>query len=278
MKITRYICPIVLFSCVADLASAETYVVGADSDYQSINSALAVAQDGDVVSVEAGLYEETIETEAPGVTIRAAGDGEVLVTESGYVLRIRHERITVEGLILDGQYSDRDGVQVRGEAHGLTLRNVEVRHVGNDCIDMGSQHDVTIEDSLIHHCLRASETNCSTPECRKDAHGIAGAAMRNLTIRNTEFHTFSGDAIQLDPGRSDPGWTGLLIEGCRIWVGPLAAPAGPYAAGIVPGENALDTKTSNDVVDPAEVTIRDTVTWGFRAGLIDVKQMLLMHK
>ncbi len=30
----------------------------------------------------------------------------------------------------------------------------------------------------------------------------------------------------------------------------------------------MDTKTSNDVVDPAEVTIRDTHAWGFRGGLI----------
>ena len=254
--------------CGSTAIQAEEFFVGGDSAHVSINAALSVAEDGDLVIVRPGRYEETIETRAPGVTIRAAEGGEVLVTTPGYVLRVRHERITVEGLTLDGQFSDRDGVQVRGESHGLTLRNVEVRNVGSDCVDMGSQRDVTIEGCLIHHCLLAEGPNCDEPNCRGDAHGIAGAAMRNLTVRDTEIHTFSGDALQLDAGRNEPGWSGLVIEGCRIWLGPLTQAVGGFAAGIIPGENALDTKTSNTVMEPAEVTVRNTHVWGFRGGLI----------
>jgi hypothetical protein len=250
------------------VAYGEEFFVGEGSEYTTINAALSAAQDGDVVTVRTGRYEETIETQGPGITIRSAGDGEVLVTQAGYVLRVRHERTTIDGVVLDGQYSDRDGVQVRGEAHQLLLRNVEVRHIGNDCVDLGSQHDVTIDGCLIHHCLRATRENCSAPDCREDAHGISGAAVRNLTVRNTEIHTVSGDAIQVDPGRNEPGWSGLVIEGCRLWSQPLPEPVGGFARGVVTAENALDTKTSNDVIEPAEVTIRDTHVWGFRGGLI----------
>ncbi len=251
------------------LAHADELFVGVTAEHQTIGSAIGAAQDGDIITVESGRYDETIETQAPGVTIRAATGREVLVTLAGYVVRVRHERITLEGLIIDGQYSDRDGIQVRGEAHNLTLRNVEVRHVANDCVDLGSQRDVLIDGSLIHHCLSSDRAGCDTPDCRRDAHGVGGAAIRNLTLRNTEIHTVSGDAIQLDAGRSEPGWSGLLIEGCRLWSGPLSEAAGGFAAGVNPAENALDTKTSNDVIDPAEVTIRDTHVWGFRGGLIE---------
>ena len=41
---------------------AEEFIVGANSEYTSINAALAVAQAGDLVLIHAGRYEETIET------------------------------------------------------------------------------------------------------------------------------------------------------------------------------------------------------------------------
>jgi hypothetical protein len=125
---------------------------------------------------------------------------------------------------------------------------------------MGSPTDVLIENCLIHHALNPSAG-------RTDAHGIAASAVRRLTIRNTEIHTYSGDGIQLDPARAAPGWTDVLVERCRIWLGPLPRAENGFPAGAIPGENAIDTKASGRF-DRARLTIRDTEAWGFQHGLL----------
>jgi hypothetical protein len=102
---------------------------------------------------------------------------------------------------------------------------------------------------------------------RTDAHGIVAGAARDLTIRNTEIHTFSGDGFQIDPGRAAPGWDRVTIEGSRIWLAPLPAAENGFPAGAVPGENAVDTKVGS-TLPRATITIRDTIAWGFRGGLI----------
>jgi hypothetical protein len=102
---------------------------------------------------------------------------------------------------------------------------------------------------------------------RTDAHGIVAGAVRNLTIQDTEIHTFSGDGVQLDPGRSAPGWSGVIIQRSRIWLAPLPAAENGFPAGAVPGENAVDTKASSSY-PRAVITIRETSAWGFRGGLI----------
>ena len=125
---------------------------------------------------------------------------------------------------------------------------------------MGDVRGVLIENSLIHHALNAANG-------RTDAHGVVGGAVQDLTIRQTEIHTFSGDGVQVDPGRSAPGWNRVTIEDSRIWLAPLPAPENGFAAGVVPGENAVDTKASPSL-PRASITIRNSVMSGFRDGLI----------
>lgn len=234
------------------------------ADEATIRGALNAAAAGDTIVVSAGTYDEALETRAPNVTLRA--DGEVVVRATGRVLDVQHEGLTVEGVVFDGGYGDRDAVRV--QADGLTLRRVEVRRSGRDCVDMGSVSNIRIEGSSIHHCLASSRAGCDSDACRDDAHGITGASVREIDIIDTEIHTFSGDAIQFDPGRSDPGWRNVRIEGCTFWLAPLASAEGGFAAGVVPGENAVDTKTSDTVVEPATLSIVNTVAYGFRGGLI----------
>ncbi|HEY0874811.1 MAG TPA: choice-of-anchor Q domain-containing protein [Vicinamibacterales bacterium] len=231
-----------------------------------IQDALDIAQPGDIVHVLPGTYAESLRTVRDGavdrpVVVRAsAGRGSVIVTTAGRVVTVAHAYHTLEGLVLDGQYGADDLVRVADAAHGFTLRNTEVRRTSRDGIDMGSPADVLIENSLIHHTLNAANG-------RTDAHGIVAGAARRLTIRNTEVHTFSGDAFQIDPGRAEPGWDHVTIEGCRFWLAPLPSAENGFAAGVVPGENGVDTKTPRSGAVP-NLVIRNTDAFGFRDGLI----------
>ncbi len=269
MRAARRLCFAALSLLVTPgVVSAAELRVGSGEAFATIGAALASARDGDVVLVTAGTYSESLTTQGPGVTVRAAAAAQVIVTSSGRVFRIDHPRTTVEGIVLDGQYGARDAVTISTAADDVVLRRVEVRRSGRDCIDIQGPKNLLIDESSIHHCLNSTSPACSSGACRVDAHGVVAGPIQGLTIRNTEIHTISGDAVQLDPGRSTPIWTDVLIEGCRLWSGPLSVAEGGYAAGINPAENAVDTKTPNDQSAPARLTIRDTVAWGFRNGLI----------
>jgi hypothetical protein len=234
--------------------------------FGTIQAGIDAARPGDVVHVAPGTYRESLRTVRAGsssarITIRAPeGRGTVTVHGDGRVLTVGHPYVTVEGLILDGNYGSDDAVRVAGAATGFTLRHSEVRRTSRDGVDIGPAADVTIEDSLIHRALNAQGG-------RTDAHGIVAGAVRRLTIRRTEVHTFSGDAVQVDPGRADPGWNDVVIEDCKLWLMPLAAAENGFAAGTVPGENALDTKSSSALAR-ARITVRNTEAWGYRNGLI----------
>jgi hypothetical protein len=238
----------------------------AGAPFGRIQDALRVAKPGDAISIGPGTFNERLTsvqggTAAQPIRLHAAkGRGTTLVTSAGRVLTVSHPYVIVDGLVLDGRFGDDDIVRVGSSATGFTLRNAEVRRTSRDAIDLGAVADVLVENSLIHSALNATGG-------RTDAHGIVGGAVRRLTIRNTEIHTFSGDAVQVDSGRDAPGWTDVLIDGCRLWLQPLAAATNGFAAGVVPGENAVDTKASA-AYSRARITIRNTEARGFRNGLI----------
>ncbi len=238
----------------------------AAAPFGKIQQALQAAQPGDTVLVAAGTYAEGLATVRGGVagapiTIKAAGAARsALVSRAGRLLEVNHPHIVIDGLVFDGQYAATDAVKVSSAGDRFVLRNAEVRRSSRDCIDMAAPEDVLIEGTRINRCLWWSGE-------REDAHGIAAGAVRRLTIRNVEIGTFSGDAIQLDPSRSLPGWDDVLIEGSTFSLAPLPAAENGFAAGVVPGENAIDTKTHGSA-PRASLVVRDSMAYGFRKGLV----------
>jgi hypothetical protein len=175
-------------------------------------------------------------------------------------LTVAHAHVTVDGLVFDGQYGQDDTVRITSAGGHFHLSNSEVRRSARDLIDMGAPDGVIIEHSLIHHALNAAGG-------RTDAHGIVAGAVGDLTIRDSEIHTFSGDGVQVDPGRAAPGWSHVTIERTRIWLAPLPAAENGFPEGAVPGENAVDTK-ANPRFPRAVIVLRDVVAKGFREGFI----------
>ncbi len=228
--------------------------------------ALAVAGPGDEVLIAPGTYREPLRTtrggtaEAPLVIRAAQAENRPVFEVTGRVATISHPHIVVDGLVLDGQYGKDDAVRVSSAATGLVLRRVEVRRSSRDCIDMAAPSDVTIDQILIHHCLDAANG-------RKDAHGLVTGPVERLTVRDSEIHTFSGDGIQFDPSRAAPGWTDVRLERLKLWLEPLPSPVNGFAAGVVPGENAVDTKTPRSG-RRSRLVVTQVEAWGFGKGLV----------
>jgi hypothetical protein len=242
-------------------ALAKEIVVAAGT---KIQAGIDAAMPGDVVVVKAGTYAEALKTSragASGMPITLRGEPGAIISNKTTLLTVNHAFFTVEGLVFDAQYAVVDAIIVEDAGTSFTLRSSEVKNATKDCIDLRSPKGVLIEKSKIHHCLNAAGG-------RTDAHGVVAGAVRDLVIRDTEIHTFSGDAFQLDPDRLDAGWDNVTVEGCTLWLAPLPAAENGFAAGAVPGENAIDTKTSDTRVEPGHLTIRNTVAYGFRAGLL----------
>ena len=118
------------------------------------------------------------------------------------------------------------------------LTDSELRRSSRDLVDMSFVEGVVIERSLLHHALNPVGG-------RSDAHGVAASTVQDLVIRDSEIHTFSGDGVQVDPGRLAPGWDRVTVERVHIWLAPLPAAENGYPAGVAPGENAIDTKTGD---------------------------------
>ena len=126
---------------------------------------------------------------------------------------------------------------------------------------MGATTGVLIEGCLLHHALNPVGG-------RSDAHGIVGGAVKDLTIRDTEIHTFSGDGIQVDAGRAAPGWDNLVVERTRDLAGAAARQRERLSQ---PGSRPAKTPSTprpSASLPRARVTIRDFTASGFRNGLI----------
>ena len=263
-------CLIVLCVLGSSASAADWYVAAGGSGdgtsqaspLGSIQGALDVAAAGDVVHVAAGMYAQPIQTVRAATAdrpITVRGETGAVVSVAGRVLTISHPYHVFEQLVLDAQYADQDAVRIETAGTGAVLRDCEVKRAQRDCIDMGSPAGVLIERCVIHNCLNATGG-------RTDAHGIVGAAVHDLTVRDTKIHSFSGDAMQFDPDRMIPAWDNITVEGCTLWLEPLPAPENGFPAGTVAGENAIDTKVPAGSM--SHLTVRNTTAYGFRGGLI----------
>jgi hypothetical protein len=124
------------------------------SPFGRIQDGLNAALPGDVVTVGAGTYKETILTVRNGtasarIPLRAAGArGSVLLTNPGRVLTVDHAYFTVDDFVIDGQYGGDDTIRISNGGDYFLLYSTEVRRSSKDLIDMAGPQGVTIDRSF----------------------------------------------------------------------------------------------------------------------------------
>ena len=232
----------------------------------TISRAFQLAEPGDTIYLEDGLYNESITTPRGGekdrpITLTAINPKRATITSTGsQIIRVAFPYITIEGIILDGNFAVDRPIRTRGndDASHLTISNVEIKNAKNNCIDLSSnsvKENIIIEDCEIHHCILEANGELF------DAHGVTGSNVINLQIRNTEIYLVTGDAVQFDPGRS--GFWDIIIDQCHFWTGPLPEDVGGIPAGTPIGECGLDTKNSPDL-ERATVIVKNSIFngWG----------------
>ena len=165
---TKLIFLVVFFQCFS-LFAARFYVDDVSSNgngtwgnpFNSIQSALSVAQPGDTILVLSGTYTPgaTVETERDGtasqrITIKAYDPLQPpLITRSGRVFKFSDSYVTLDGFILDGQFGNSDVVNIKSGGSYTIIRNCEVKNGKRDGIDLSSANNVLIENCRIHHML-----------------------------------------------------------------------------------------------------------------------------
>ncbi|MFG0312977.1 MAG: right-handed parallel beta-helix repeat-containing protein, partial [Phycisphaerales bacterium] len=184
MRIENYIriaaCSLLL---LVSGARADIVTVGPNGeDYTTINAAINASADGDEIVVSAGVYEEQLAIQDQRRTIRAAGNGEVIVSGQNTYTPVRvggvNSHIILDSITIRDGFSmfDAGGISIHGSAF-VEMNNcvIEDNHAG----ELGG--GIYCESyAVIRNCLIRNNT----------AGGSGGGAATNIL--------FSGEARFVD--------------------------------------------------------------------------------
>src|SRR4051794_16608585 len=102
--------------------------VGPDQQYSTITAAVAAAQNGDIIQVQAGVYPNQYASIQKNITLRGVGGRvEIVSTDlipNGKAIFITNGDITIENFRFSGaRVADGNGAGIRHETGNLTLNN-----------------------------------------------------------------------------------------------------------------------------------------------------------
>ena len=140
----------------------QTYRVGPDQKYKKPSDLERIAQDGDTIEIEAGVYKnDWAEWDQNNLTLRGVG-GRAHLESSGYISNekaiwiIDGDNVTVENIEFSGaRVRDVNGAGIRAEGGKLVVKNSYFHDNEFGLLsDDSGRGDITIENSEFVHQIR----------------------------------------------------------------------------------------------------------------------------
>lgn len=180
-QITSYLFGFVLFIFLTGVGFAETIAVSPGPDVQEkLQEALIEAQDGDVVSLAAGVYEltEGLSLDVDGVTVRGAGmDATVLSfkgqLDAGEGLLVTSNKVLLEDFAVEDARGD--GIKAKGSDQ-ITFRRIRVEWTAGPDVNNGAYaiYPVESKNVLIEGSVAIAASDA----------GIYVGQSQNIIVRN----------------------------------------------------------------------------------------------
>lgn len=160
--------------------------VGIGKQYSTIPSAIAAAQDGDTIQVDAGTYANQYASIAKNLTLEGVG-GKVKMTSTGLIpngkgILVIDGNVTISNFEFSGaEVADQNGAGIRFQSGNLTLNNTGFFNNENGILTnnpgVGS---LSISDSEF------GDNGYDLPSGQ--AHGLYVGHIGSLTVNNSYFH------------------------------------------------------------------------------------------
>jgi hypothetical protein len=181
----------ILLALATAQASAVTLTVGAGKTYATVAAAVAAAQDGDTVAVDAGIYQNDYAEIGKRITLTAVG-GMVRMQSSGVIpnrkaILITDADVTISGFQFSGaKVSDADG----GNGAGIRYQNGNLKIDG--CYFADNQDGILgVGDGTGTVTVTRSEffqNGAPTGPSAGLTHNLYLGGLANLTVDNSIFH------------------------------------------------------------------------------------------
>src|SRR4051794_23588751 len=139
------------------LTGPTVLTVGPGRDFSTVAAAVAAAQNGDTIEVQAGTYTNDYASISKNITLRAVG-GTVNMVSTGLIpngkaIFITNGDITINNFAFSGaQVTNRNGAGIRYERGNLILNNCHFLHNKNELLSeqiLGGS--LTINPSKFHY-------------------------------------------------------------------------------------------------------------------------------
>lgn len=211
-----------------------TLTVGAGKQYSTIAAAVAASQDGDVVQVQAGTYENDHASINTKITLEGVGgmvhlvatesptDGKAIITTNTDVTISNFEfsgvavadgngagiRYQAGDLVVENSYfhDNQDGLLAAGSSDGtITIRNSEFSHNGTGDgythnLYVGQIAKLTVQDSYFHDAVVGHEIKSRAEETiitnSRIVDGDDGTGSYSIDLPNGGAATITGNVIE----------------------------------------------------------------------------------
>lgn len=171
-------------------AFAATLQVGPDRTYKTPSAAARAARDGDVIAIDAGVYQGDVTVwpqsrlQLRGVGGRAQLQAHGAAAEGKAIWVFKGADILVENIEFSGaQVEHKNGAGIRFEGVDLTIRNCHFHHN-----EMGI---LTAPNPVSEILIEGSEFNDNTVDYQRFGrlgHNIYIGGVRRFTLRNSYIH------------------------------------------------------------------------------------------